>query len=217
MPGLRSLSRWLRATTEIATSFWALAFSSGAMAIGLQLVLPDGQLGDLVVQDADHPVLLDGHADLELHLLDHALAQGGDLRPFHPVDPGQLFEHQDLGRRHCLGPGRTRRSGPLPPRSRASSKPAANAAIGFEKNMIERASSPPGCCQAVLGLNEYSRESSRSGQIIAATRSTHCKNGQRNSDRFVEDLDRLAEQIVGQVGLPAVDPRADLGPRPRSR
>src|SRR5271157_1758908 len=33
--------------------------------------------------------------------------------------------------------------------------------------------------------------------------------------RFVPDLDDLAEQVVGQASLAAVDPGPDLGPRPQ--
>ena len=44
------------------------------MAFGLKLILFHRQLGDFMVQDADHAVLLDWHAELKLHPLDHALA-----------------------------------------------------------------------------------------------------------------------------------------------
>ena len=110
-----------------------LGLLCGSHGIGLELVLADGQLGDLVVQDADHAILLDGHADLKLHLLDDALAQGGDVRLFDPVDPGQLFEHQGLG---AGLPGRWA-DPPLWATAAAaeSIKPlAASAAIDFDKN-----------------------------------------------------------------------------------
>ena len=56
--------------------FLCFRLLGGSRALGLQLVLPDGQLGHLVMQDADRAAFLDRHADLELHVLDHTFAQG---------------------------------------------------------------------------------------------------------------------------------------------
>ena len=42
------------------------------------------------------PALLDRHADLELHLLDDPLAEGGDVGLLDPVERGQLVEDQRL-------------------------------------------------------------------------------------------------------------------------
>ena len=206
MPGFRSLSRLLRATTGCGDVLLGLGFLLGGDGLGLELVLRDGQLGDLVVQDADRPILLDRHADLELHLLDDPLAQGGHVRLFDPVDPRQLFEDQGLDRRV----GRRWAAPPVWASAAALSnkQPAASAAIGFETDMIGRASSPPGCCRAQSRFTAHA--SSFDSRAVPVDRSVQERPAEQH--RFVEDLDRLAEQVVGQVG--PCRSRPARGPRP---
>ena len=82
-------------------------------------------------------VLEHGHADLQLHLLDHALAEGGDVGLLDPVDRGQLVEDQrraGLPGSRAAGPGR---SGRTWRRTMSASSPAARAAAVLTADMVE--------------------------------------------------------------------------------
>ena len=142
MPGLRSLSRVLRATTDGGDLLLGLGLLQRADAVGLGLRLGDGQLGDLAVQEADRPAGLDRHADLELHLLDDPLAQGGHVRLLDPVEAGQVGQDQRLDR---PGPVRPAALGAAALGHRGGAEqikqPAARAAIRFGIDMIGRDSS----------------------------------------------------------------------------
>ena len=187
---MRSLSRMLRATTDRATSFCASAFSVGAMLSACSSFLVTVSSAISWCKTPIAATLLDRHADLELHLLDDSLAQGGHVRLLDPVDPWPARPGPAPGRPGCAGAWR-----PPPVWASAATlsnikQPAATAAIGFETDMIGRASSPPGCCRVVdprLRIVDHVQSSGLSSQArVDSAESpelpfTQCRNGQRNS------------------------------------
>ena len=180
MPGLSIVEPFVSgARPKAATSFWASAFSSGPMAVGLKLVLRDGELGDFVMQDADRAIFLDGHADLELHLLDHALAQGGDVRLVRSSRSAPALREPAAWtpgfRRRCVrSAGLSQGDGAAHTR-----QPAAKAAIGLGRTWWNEPPRLQGNCRAWPGFESRRRywKSSRPSAQISA----QCKNGQRNS------------------------------------
>ena len=71
-------------------------------------------------------------------------------------------------------------------------------------------------CTVFAGLRPAQLSHNANGSTSRVIRSNEELVQERpaEQDGFVEDLDRLAEQVVGQVGLAAIDPGPDLGPGP---
>ena len=75
-------------------------------ALGQDLVLGHRELGGFPMQVADRPAHERGVAQPQFHLLDHALAERGDVGFLDPVHRGQFAEDQGGGVGSGIGGGR---------------------------------------------------------------------------------------------------------------
>ena len=177
MPGFRSLSRLLRATTEMATSFCASAFSSAAMLSACKLRLSRPSARRSPCAGADRPALLDRHADLELHFLDDALAEARRHRTSRSSRSGPVHRAPSLDRRPRPGGRRLHRSGPERPRSISTTATADTTAIGFE---YKHARTSLLASRGYRGSTPVEQISMSISPMARPLECVQCKNGQRN-------------------------------------
>jgi hypothetical protein len=83
----------------------ATAFILGPTLLAPECGLRHGQLGELAVEIADRLVLEHGHADLQLHPIDHPFPERRDVGLLDPVDRGVVDDDRLLRRRPDRGLG----------------------------------------------------------------------------------------------------------------